>query len=235
MKNRSTAGRSMICIVVLIIEIFRIRYVQAFGEVFRNIYWSVDFRNSNRLFQSIMLLLLPQILVLVLWGDYFEEMIYGNASVLLPRMKNVRGLLRKFFIELICKVGITLFLFNIIICGVCFFRGISTFGKEDIVNLVIYILYMVVFLVFINVVSAFSSSMVGTLAGLAVQTSGLVAVGCLKECDFWQAAWIPSYVFVLLQRENALSEKLAEMIFLLILLGLFFVMECFIVKRKEWR
>lgn len=235
MKNRSTAGRRMIGIMVLIIELFRIRYVQDFGEVFRNTYWFVDFRNSNRLFQSIMLLMLPQILVLVLWGDYFEEMIYGNASVLLPRMRNVRKLLRKFFIELICKVGITLLLFSTIISGLCVFRGISTFGKEDIVNLVMYILYMVVFLVFINVVSAFSSSVVGTLTGLAVQTSGLIAVGCLRECDFWQAAWIPSYVFVLLQKENVLSQKLAEMIYLLILLGLFFVMECFIVKRKEWR
>lgn len=235
MKNRSIAGRSIIGIVILIIELFRIRYVQDFGEVFRNAYWFVDFRNSNRLFQSIVLLMLPQILVLVLWGDYFEEMIYGNASVLLPRMRNVGGLLRKFFIELIGKVGITLLLFSTIISGFCVFRGISEYGKEDIVNLGLYILYMVVFLVFINVVSAFSSSVVGTLAGLAVQTSGLIAVGCLGECDFWQAAWIPSYVFVLLQRENVLSQKLAEMIYLLILLGLFFVMECFIVKRKEWR
>lgn len=235
MKNKSIMKRVGVWLFVMVIELLRVRHVNDCGEAFFKTFWFVDFKNSNRFLQSLFLIMLPQVLLMFFWGDYFEEMIYQNASILLPRVKNVAKIMKKFYVKLIVNIIACLGLWGGLICVFCAVNGTFAIDMQDVLNLLLYILYMIHLLLFMNFISVIEYSIIGTMVGVLVQTSSLMFISILFEHGVDKLTWMPAYIFLLCQRENMVTQKLIEMVYLLFLIGLFFVMNCFVMKRKEWR
>lgn len=235
MKGRSFKKCMIAWIVITAIELLRIRELQSFGDVVLTIFWWIDFRNGNRFIQSVILAMLPQILIMLFWGDYFEEMVYRNASLLLPRRKSVYMILKKFYCKLMLRIVFCIVAWSGIIYAFCALKGNYVLGIEDGINVLLYIVYIIQLLVFMNLVSIIDSSIIGTLLGILVQMASLMLIHVMYESGVEKMKWLPSYIFWLCQKPDSVLQKIMELIYLVGIICIFFVINCWVMKRKEWR
>ncbi|MGN0393984.1 MAG: hypothetical protein ACI4EF_01350, partial [Coprococcus sp.] len=178
---------------------------------------------------------LPQLVPFVLWGDYFEEVLYKNASLVFPRAKQIWKVIITFYLKLVLYVGSSILIFALALSSKCILSGNFSIGKTDIMNMVLYILYMIVFLAFINCFALFGKTIIGLLAGLVIQIAGLVFLCKAEMVERKGDFVIPAYVFVLLQGKGVINQQIIEMIYLVSLLIVIFLIECILAKRAEWR
>ena len=234
MKENGIRKSSVAWVIVTVIEILRVQHVHNCGDAFNMIFWKIEFLNNNQFLQSIILVLLPQTLILFFWGDYFEEMVYRNASLLLTRKKNIFMILRKFYCKLTVKIIICLIAWVTVVCLFCVFKGCFLLSIEDIVNIILYIVYTIQLLEFVNMLSVIDTSIIGTLVGISMQITGLTLIKIMFNRNVEKMAWIPSYAFVLCNKAGMIPEKIVEILYLVVLSGLFFIVNCQVMKRREW-
>lgn len=235
MKEKMKIGRYQIAILILIIEFIRVIFTTHPQDSMNKFFWYIDFYNSDHIFQSFILILPPQLILLILWGDYFEDNIYENAAILFPRTDSVWKLIKKYYSILVIKVMLTVSAMYFIIMLFEKFHTNAVVKKAEIFNMLLYMVYMVAQIVFSNFISMFGTAISGTLVVLGIQVIGLFTI---KLTNFNHVAgnFLSSgYIFGLLQNENLICKKALQMLWLFVQIDITFIIHGFMMKKKEWR
>ena len=69
----------------------------------------VDFQNYNRFLNSMLPFLFPQLVLLLMWGNYFEKNIRRNSAIIYTRTSNVKSVVNKYLREVCVSVNLLSF------------------------------------------------------------------------------------------------------------------------------
>lgn len=234
MKEKTITKYFLIYSIITVIEIFRIHNIDNCSTSLSMIFWWIDIHNMNSFFSSFSLIMLPQILLMIFWGDYFEEMIYSKASLLFPRHISPFSLIRKNYLKLILSINLCLGSLFCLLYIFCIITEKHPAEPEFLTNVLLYMTYMIHLMIFINFISIINSSILGTLLGIAIQTASLIVICIFYEKNISIIRWLPAYTFILCQKNNLLFQKSLEIIYLIGLSTICYICNGFIIKRKEW-
>ena len=219
MKHR-IIGRLSWSLFIVCVIMLRVVVNLSSGHCLDRIFWFIDFSNETHVLFSYLNILLPQLLLLILLGDYFTENIYNNASVLVTRANGVKKITGLFSFKLLF---FGTFLCTILLLGTGLCQQVTTYvDKNDIINCILYVLFMINFLLFVNYMSIFGSPIFGTGIGIALQIIGL------------QTKTILGYYYYLLN-DSFSKEKVLYGCLLFLQIIVLNVIFRVLFKRKEWR
>jgi len=230
-----------ICLSIIAITVLESFYQIAdhnMNFVIGRVFGYVAFENYNLFLSSIIMFLLPQLGILLIWGNYFDENIVENSDIIFTRTRIAARIVWKYILELHIGVTIMTAALEISICTVYWLKG---YQADDLyrllADLLVYIAYMNLLAVIVNVLSLVIKIMSSILATLSLQ---LVALQCiymmqnspsLKEIYY---ALPTSAVLMYWNQSISCQVKSIWIAYICIIILLVEIMGCMAIKKKEF-
>ena len=213
-------GTSIICISFL--ESFQMLSDSSdLGDMYRRIFGYIYFGNYHLFLSSIIKFLLPQLGVLVIYGNYFEHKIIQNSSIIFSRTRKIYKIILRYTMELILGVSMMLIaLYGFVgIRYVCSGYQVVHMGVL-VLDLLLYLMYINMILVVINVLSLIIDTIYSVSLILVLQLLGLQCIYFLKSSTQLEQLYyfIPTSV-PLLESNVGMSNDI-KVIWLLYLIGI---------------
>lgn len=229
----------LICIVgIVFMESFLDVESKEIGEVVKIVFGYVNFNNSNVFLISIIKFLLPQIGIFIIWGNYFDENILKNETIIFIRTRKTRKIIWNYMLELIYGVCIMTILLELGVYIVYMLKGYQVGSmKELFVDLVLYALFEVFAVFLMNILSLIMKIMYGVIVVLFLQATWLESIYAIQDNTSLEKLYyiIPSSSVMLYKNQGVGDEyKIFWCVYLLCMIGLLFVCGCIVMKRKEF-
>lgn len=191
------------------------------GDMFRRIFGYIYFGNYNLFLSSIIRFLLPQLGVLVIYGNYFEHKVIQNSTIIFSRTRKVYKIIFQYTLELFLGVSVMLIvLYGLVgIRYVCSGYRVVHIGALGL-DLLLYLMYMNMILVVTNVLSLIVDTIYSVSLILVLQLLGLQFIYFLKSSMQLEQLYyfIPTSTS-LLESNVGISNDI-KLIWLLYLLGI---------------
>ena len=195
----------------------------------------VGFQNRGVFFASVIKFMLPQLGALLIWGNYFEENILKNSSIIFTRTKKASKIVWKYTKELITGVLLTMVLFEVGICCIYYLKGYRSENLYSLLlDLVIYAIYMITVLVITNVLSFVCRNMYGVCIVLFLQLVALEYLYPIYKEGERICYGVPTAAILLVHNAEVNYKcKLAWCGYLAVIMFFSILVGTVIVKRKE--
>ena len=238
MKKKQTISKKFLWIVFcsLFIHYYYMGYEGNFTEMFRIIYGYVEFK-GNSFMSTLIQWILPQILLICLWGDYVEGDLIRHWTYIRTRTNHMAGYLFKTYARL--------FSFIVISCSIFFFMTIMltmsqtskiVIGWNEVYQMLVYLLYVFLMIMLVNTVSIGIQAIYAASIIIGIQ---VLLVTIIKSI-FHSA--ILTKIYSMLPISMALSyyfdkfsnfEKVRLLFIGIGAIGITFILNVMILKRKE--
>lgn len=205
--------KSMILVIVILIffESFLERDTKELNSVVRFALGFVGFQNRGIFFSSMVKFLLPQLGFLLVWGNYFDENIRKNISIIFTRTQNPKKIIWKYTKELVLGMFFMVALFEI---GICLIYYMKDYHSENIyslfIDLMLYTLYMIMVLVITNILSFYCKSIYSVWLVLFLQVLSLECIYSILDKTEQICYYIPVSVILLAQNTDIDSVRKIE-------------------------
>lgn len=227
------------CLAVLVfLKSFYSLEEKTIETVFIRVFGFVRFDNSNVFFISVVQFLLPQIGMMLIWGNYFDETITKNVDIIFTRTRKAGSVVWKETIQLILGVAITTACLEGGVCAVYKGKGyhISN-GKSLLINAVLYIVYMMFVLLLANILSFLVQLVYSIVLSLFLQLLALEIV-FTTEGTSMQNKWYRfnpvSAVMFLKNQNNRHPYGVFWFCYLTVLMLILVGTCCFVTRKKEY-
>ncbi len=189
---------------------------------------------------SLLRLIIPQIAILFLWGDFIHENLVKNYQLIFSRTRKTHSVLNKFFSQLLINVTITTILMEMLIVLLYMLKGYKVSNPVDLfLDLSIYCIYINGLLVFVNGLSLGVNCIYGVIIGLTLQIISFEVDYNILQGDM---AVRPKIYYIcptspIMFIENIGINLRSKIIWCLGLVGLtaiFYIVTCICTKRKEF-
>jgi hypothetical protein len=234
--------RNIEMIIVLAVIIFLESFIspeqRSLDYIMRWIFGYIGFDNRHLFFSSLSRFLLPQIALLLLWGNYIHENVVTNYELIFTRTRKSYKVLWKYIVQLMIKVTMTVLFLEIVLCFVYMIKGCRIDSLADIcLDLGLYCVYMDCLIMTVNVISLAVRNIFSVIITLVIQL--LLVEGTYH---LLQGGAIPLMYYILptspimLMNNMGLGHgiKLAWGIYLVGITVFWFIMGCQYTSQKEY-
>lgn len=224
------------CVIALLIYV--LVFVRSYGwddagSVFYIAYWPLDFLGVNRLFVSYTALILSQLPLFILWGDYYYENLYRNASVIFTRTSGTMRLMVRYSVKLCIRViGATLIMAACMVVVPTIKGGM---GSEDMADIGVYSIYVCLLLLVANSFSLVGKPVIGMSAVMLLEAVQFIPMcGDTEHCGKG-VKLLPGYFMWLIQH-NTVSDS--RLLCTCVIAAFMIIVVCgqgIIARKAEWR
>lgn len=204
------------------------------GKVFGNI----RFNNYNDFLSSMPLFYLPQLGIIIIWGNYFDESILANSSIIFTRTRKVKKVMVRYILEMIVGVFIMTLCLEGVLLMVNIMRGYRLHNFDSLVmDLLLYILYMIFLVLVINVISIIMNVMYSVIVALSMQLIFLYTIYMVQNEFLSRKIYYLLPTSSILFFENfqlSIWKKGFWVIYLLTLILMLCVTSCKLIEKKEF-
>lgn len=220
--------------IMVFFETFLEKDIEELNSVVRFVLGFVGFQNRGIFFSSIIKFLVPQLGFLLIWGNYFDENIRKNISIIFTRTQDSSKIVWKYTKELLWGVFLTVSLFEIGLCLVYYLKG---YRSEDLcsllIDLVLYAIYMIMVLIVTNVISFYCKSIYGVWVVLFFQVLFLECIYSILDKTEQVCYSIPVSVILLVQNVNiSNARKIRWSICMIVVMAVCILLSGKIVKKQ---
>ena len=208
------------------------------NAVVRYVLTYVDFCNHKKFLTSIIKFLIPQIGVLLIWGNYFHENIVKNNNIIFTRTRKMERIIWRYIKELFLGVTVMTGVFELGICLIYLLKGNCSDNVGSLlVDLWIYNMYMNCILIITNLLALFIKEIYSILIILSIQLISLEMIYTLINKE------VLNKVYYLIPTSSVLLSKNAEMgnsckigsgLYLLLLIMVTILLGCAMARKKEY-
>lgn len=202
--------KSMILVIVILVffESFLERDKEELNSVVRFTLGFVGFQNRGIFFSSIVKFLLPQLGFLLVWGNYFDENIRKNISIIFTRTQDSKKIVWKYTKELVMGMFFSVAMFEIGVCLIYYMKGYRSGDVYSLlIDLMLYTLYMIMALVITNVLSFYCKSIYSVWLVLFLQVLSLECIYSILDKTEQVCYYIPISVILLVQNTDIDSAR----------------------------
>lgn len=227
-----------ISIVVMILESFLELENKSIDEMIGYVFGYIAIGNYNVFLRSLITFMLPQIAILLIWGNYFDDCILGNANIIFTRTRQVSKVLLKFTMELILGVSITVILLIGGLSIIYFMKGYRVYAViETIENCVLYMIYINLLVITVNLISLSINVMYSVLSVFTIQLGFLHCIYMIKtEILSSNLYYVLPTASSMMFFNNEITNriKIGWLIYMIALMLILYFISCAIVKKKEF-
>lgn len=236
--DRRNIEMIIVLAVIIFLESFISTEERSLDYIMRWIFGYIGFNNRNLFFSSLARFLLPQIGLLLLWGNYIHENVVTNYELIFTRTRKSYKVLWKYIVQLIMKVTMTVLFLEIVLCCVYLFKGCNIDSLADIcLDLGLYCVYMNFLIMAVNVISLAVQNIFSVIVTLVIQ---LLLIE--ETYHLLQGESIPSIYYILPTSPIMLINNMGlghgiKLIWGIYLAGITifcFIMGCQYTSRKEY-
>lgn len=202
--------KTMVLIILILVffESFLERDTEELNIVVRFALGFVGFQNRGIFYSSIIKFLLPQLVFLLVWGNYFDENIRKNISIIFTRTQDFKKIVWKYTKELVLGVLFAVALFEIGVCLIYYMKGYRLGNVYSLLmDLMLYALYMIMVLVITNLLSFYCKSIYSVWFVLFLQVLSLECIYSILDKTEQVCYYIPVSVILLVQNTDIDSER----------------------------
>lgn len=198
-------------------------------------YGYIDIWHINNVI-SILLWLLPHIVIIIYLGNFTDEYLLSNSTIIFTRTnKRSFFIIKSIIIILINIIEFYIIQFAILYILALFLNIKITFSYLIVVMLVKLILYDFIFVLLINIISLIYNSIIGAYASIISQIIMIYLLIISTQSNITIAKYLPiSYVLFTLQNTNIQINISNSIIYFVIILFIEIIICVEIFKRKEF-
>lgn len=223
---------------IVFLESFICTETKILDDVMRCIFGYIGFYNRNVYLASMIKFILPQIGIFLLWGNYIYENVVVNYELFFTRTRQCKKVLRKYMVQLVIKVSMTVALMEALLVIVYFLKGYRIENLSAIcMDMVLYCIFMICLLVVANSISLGVPNIFSTVIVLIIEFIFLeVTYHLLQGDDIPQMYfWLPtSSVMLVNNAGTGFGIKILWAVYLIGISGLCFLGGCWYTNRKEY-
>ena len=236
--DRRNIEMIIVLAVIIFLESFISTEQRSLDYIMRWIFGYIGFNNRNLFFASLARFLLPQIGILLLWGNYIHENVVTNYELIFTRTRKSYKVLWKYIVKLLVKVTMTVLFLELVLCFVYLLKGCSIDRLAGLcLDLGLYCIYMDCLIMVVNVISLAVRNIFSVIITLVIQ---LLLIE--ETYHLLQGESIPSIYYILptspimLINNMGLGHgiKLTWGIYLVGITVFCFIMGCQYTSRKEY-
>ena len=227
---------SAICTGVITHLIYNLQGLD-FADLYNKTYGYIGLKDYNLLFVTLLKWILPQLTMVLFWGNYLENNFIENAEMILTRTKNVRRYVVRFSMELFIAVMVMCAIYDMIIFIIsCFSFGFPAVSARAWINMLIFFLYLYGVVLSVNLLSIFMKAAYGVFAVMGMQIFFLEIVkliyGGLLDRNLY--GLIPvSHVLFYLNENMFLIDQAYSVFYLISLIVIIIGFTIVVLKRRE--
>ncbi|WP_027400525.1 hypothetical protein [Anaerovorax odorimutans] len=230
MKIKCTRDGWITCIIVSICTGF-ITYMFyniggfSFFDIFNKTYGYIGLKDYNLLFVTLLKWILPQLTIILFWGNYLENNFVGNAELILTRTKDVKKYVVSFSLELFVAVIVMSAVYYMVILIISVFSyGIPVISAKAWINMLLYFLYLYGIVLIVNLFSLFMRAAYSVFVIMVIQIFFLGIVKLiydgLIDMSVYKLLPISSVLFYLNENEFSINKgySVFYLVFLIVIL-----------------
>ena len=228
----------IILAVIIFLESFTSPEQRSLDYIMRWIFGYIGFGNRNLFFSSLARFLLPQIGLLLLWGNYMHENVVTNYELIFTRTRKSYKVLWKYIVQLLIKVTMTVILLETVLCLIYRLKGCNIDSLADIcLDLGLYCVYMDCLIMTVNIISLAVRNIFSVIITLVIQLLLIEETYHLMQGD-----GIPKIYYLLPTSPIMLINNMGlghgiKLIWAIYLAGItvfWFIIGCWYTSRKEY-
>jgi len=236
--NGRVRGLLLVTITLIILESFLELENKSIDTVLSYVFGYIAINNYNIFLRSLITFMLPQIAVALIWGNYFDDCILGNANVIFTRTRQVGKILQKYTIELALGVSTMTAMLMGGLSTVYFLKGYHVYDARMMIeNCILYLIYMNLFIMVINFISLSINVMYSVLFVFIIQLGFLQCIYMIQKEVLAPSLYYflpasPSIMFL-----NGGINQGIKLIWMIYMIGLMFIVHligCMVMKKKEF-
>ena len=152
--DRRTIEIIIVLAVIIFLESFISPEQRSLDYIMRWIFGYIGFGSRSLFFSSLARFLLPQIGLLLLWGNYIHENVVTNYELIFTRTRKSYKVLRKYIAQLFLKVTVTVLFLEAVLFLIYLLKGCGIDSLTDLcLDLGLYCVYMDCLIIAVNVIS----------------------------------------------------------------------------------
>lgn len=208
-----------------------------FADFYNKTYGYIGLKDYTLLFVTLLKWILPQLAMILFWGNYLENNFVENAEMILTRTKNVRRYVVCFSMELFIAVMVMCAIYDMIIFIIsCFSFGFHAVSTEAWINMLIYFLYLYGVALSVNLLSIFTKAAYGVFAVMGVQVLFLAIIKSIYDGLLERSLYgfIPvSHVLFYLNEKMFSIDQAYSVFYLISLIVIIIGSTIVVLKRRE--
>lgn len=236
--DRQNIETIIVLAVIIFLESFISTEKRTLDYIMRWIFGYVGFGSRSLFFSSLLRYLLPQIGILLLWGNYIHENVVMNYDLIFTRTRKSYKVLWKYMAQLLLKVTITVIFLETFLCLVYLLKGCAIDSLADIcLDLGLYCIYIDCLITAVNVISLAVRNIFNVIAILIIQLLLIEVTYHLLQGEFIPRIYyiLPtSPVMLINNMELGRGIKLMWAIYLIGITVFCFALGCQYTSRKEY-
>ncbi len=228
----------LVLAVVVFLESFISPEQRSLDYVMRWIFGYIGFESRHLFFSSIVRFLLPQIGLLLMWGNDIHENVVTNYELIFTRTRKSYTVLGKYIAKLFLKVTLTTLFLETVLCVIYLGKGCQIESFVHIcLDLGLYCIYMDCMILAVNILSLAVKNIFCVILALAVQLLLFEGTYHLLQGETISKIY---YVLptspIMLTRNVGLGYgmKVIWGIYLVGIIAILFVAGCQYTSRKEY-
>ncbi len=211
-KKFFSTNKWKIMLPVIVILVFFESFIEQDTEELNNVVrfalGFVGFQNRGIFFSSTVKFLFPQFGFLLVWGNYFDENIRKNISIIFTRTQSCEKVVWKYTKELVLGMFFSVALFEIGVCLAYYMKGYRSENVYSLLmDLLLYTLYMIMALVITNLLSFYCKSIYSVWFVLFLQVLSLECIYSILGKIGQVCYYIPVSVILLTQNADIDSAR----------------------------
>ena len=207
-------------------------------DVMRWIFGCIAFGNRSVFISSIIRFLLPQVGLLLLWGNYIHENVVVNYELIFTRTRKSYKVLGKYIVRLFFMVTGTVFSLEVILLGIYLLKGCLIDSWFDLMlDLGLYCVYMDGVIIAVNILSLAIRNIFSVILTLVFQLIMFEATYQLMQESFLSSIYYFMPTSPVMLVNNVGLGRGLKLIWGICLIGiavLWFILGCQYTSRKEY-